>query len=55
MTSRQLRPAYALAVLLTALLVSPVAEAQKVLVNEFFRNGNLTTTDEWVEIVLTSR
>lgn len=39
-----------LALLLAALSWS--ASAQAIIVNEFFRNGNLSTTDEWIEVVL---
>ena len=44
--------AFALAV--SVLAASPATAQTKVLINEAFRSGNLTTTDEWVEVVLTS-
>lgn len=39
--------------LVAALAYTPTASAQKLFVNEFYRGGNLATTDEWVEVVLT--
>ncbi len=53
MTLRHLRPAIAFAILLCALFIAPVVEAQSILVNEFYRGGNLSATDEWIELVLT--
>lgn len=43
-----------LALAVSVLAASPAMAQTKILVNEFFRSGNLTTTDEWVEVVLTS-
>ncbi|MGE3103831.1 MAG: endonuclease/exonuclease/phosphatase family protein [Lysobacterales bacterium] len=36
----------------TMLLLASPAFAQKVIVNEFFRAGNLGATDEWIEVLL---
>jgi len=45
--------AAAVAVVLFCLLIAPSALAQtQIYVNEFYRAGNLTTTDEWIEVVL---
>lgn len=39
-------------ILLSSFCVSLNLNAQDFLINEFYRAGNLTTTDEWIEVVL---
>ncbi|MBI5443457.1 MAG: hypothetical protein HY900_19880, partial [Deltaproteobacteria bacterium] len=41
------------ALAVAVLAAGPAVAQPKILVNEFYRGGNLGTTDEWVEIVLT--
>ncbi len=40
------------AVLNTSVLAAPTGSNPKILVNEFYRDGNLTTGNEWIEVVL---
>ena len=42
-------------ILAVGLLVGSVtASAQSIIVNEFYRGGNLSTGDEWIEVLLLS-
>ena len=52
MTARRFIPAYFVAFLILCSLASPAVSQPSIVVNEFYRAGNLGATDEWVELVL---